>query len=246
MADYIGQQFGNYRFIRLLGRGGFAEVYLGQHITLNMQAAIKLLHTQLTSNDVERFRNEACTLASLIHPNIVRILDFDVKDYCPFIVMDYAPKGTLRQCHSKGAQLPIGDVVSYVKQIASALQFAHNEKWIHRDIKPDNMLMGQHNEVLLSDFGLAVIARNANSMTTKDIAGTALYMAPEQLQGKPCLATDQYALGVVVYEWLSGECPFHGSSPLVIAAQHINNPPPLLREKVSTISPAVEQVYSKH
>src|SRR2546430_2925198 len=220
MADRVGQQLGNYRLIRLLGRGGFAEVYLGQHLRLNMQAAIKVLHTQLADDDVENFHREAETIASLVHAHIVRVLDFDVKDGVPFIIMDYAPNGSLRQRHPKGTRLPLDTVVNYTKQVAEALQYAHEKKLIHRDIKPENMLLGRNNEVLLSDFGIAIITQSSRYQVTQEAAGTITYMAPEQIQGKPRLASDQYALGVVVYEWISGDRPFLGSFT-EIASQHI-------------------------
>src|SRR5260370_25104922 len=131
MVDRIGQQLGNYRLIRLLGRGGFAEVYLGEHLRLKTQVAIKVLHTQLADKDVESFLNEAQTIARVEHPHIVRVLDFDVTDGMPFLIMSYAPNGTLRQRHAKGTRLPPKSIVPYVKQIADALQYAHDEKLIH-------------------------------------------------------------------------------------------------------------------
>jgi eukaryotic-like serine/threonine-protein kinase len=105
MTDYIGRQLGNYRLLSLLGHGGFADVYLGEHIHLKTLAAIKVLHTQLTNDDVEKFRMEARTIASLEHPNIVRVLDFGIENYTPFLVMSYAPHGTLRQRYPKGTRL---------------------------------------------------------------------------------------------------------------------------------------------
>src|SRR3989442_8360888 len=122
MTDRVGQQLGNYRLLRLLGRGGFAEVYLGQHLRLNMQAAIKVLHTELAdADDIKHFQQEAETIASLKHPHIVRVLDFDVKDGVPFLVMDYAPNGTLRLRHLRGVPLPLSIIFSYVQQVADAL-----------------------------------------------------------------------------------------------------------------------------
>jgi len=241
MADRVGQQLGNYQLIRLLGEGGFAEVYLGEHIHLGTQAAIKVLHTQLTSEDVDKFRTEARTIARLIHPNIVRVLEFGVEGKTPFLVMDYATNGTLRQRHPKGVSLPLATVIAYVKQVADALQFAHDEKLIHRDIKPENMLLGRRNEILLSDFGIALVAQSSRYQNTQDMAGTIAYMAPEQIQAHPRPASDQYSLGIVVYEWLTGERPFHGSFT-EIAIKHSVVPPPPLREKLPTISADVEQV----
>jgi len=242
MVDRIGQQLGNYRLLRLLGKGGFAEVYLGEHLRLGTQAAVKVLYTRLASPDeVAGFEKEAQTIAHLKHHHIVRVLDFDVHDDTPFLVMDYAANGTLRQRRPKGSVLPLPTVISYVKQAAEALQYAHDKKLIHRDIKPENMLLGEEEELLLSDFGIALIAQSSRYQGTQDMAGTIAYMAPEQIQGHPRLASDQYALGIVVYEWLSGDRPFHGSYR-EIAVQHTITPPPPLREKVPTISSDVEQV----
>jgi eukaryotic-like serine/threonine-protein kinase len=241
MVDRLGQQLGNYLLIRLLGEGGFAEVYLGEHIHLGTQAAIKVLHTQLTNDDVDRFRAEARTIARLLHPHIVRVLDFGVEGRTPFMVMDYAPNGSLRQRHPKGIQLPLDVIVTYVKQMADALQYAHDEKVIHRDIKPENMLIARNNEILLSDFGIALVAQSSRYQSVKEMAGTMAYMAPEQIQGKPRPASDQYSLGIVVYEWISGDRPFHGSLTELVG-QHLSVPPPSLKEKVPDISPALEQV----
>ena len=241
MADRVGQQLGNYRLLRLLGRGGFAEVYLGEHLRLGTQAAIKVLHTSLEDDDVEGFLREAKIVARLKHPHIVRVFDFDVENHTPFLVMDYLPNGNVRRSHPKGTLLPPQTIVSYVTQVASALQYAHDEKLIHRDIKPENMLLDRDDTLVLSDFGIALVAQSSRYQSAQEVAGTAAYMAPEQFQGRPRRASDQYALGVVVYEWLTGDRPFHGSFS-EIASQHLFVPPPSLRGKVSTISPDVEQV----
>jgi serine/threonine protein kinase len=241
MADRVGQQFGNYRLIHMLGEGAFAEVYLGEHIYLGTQAAIKVLHTQLTSDDTEKFRAEARTIAHLVHPHIVRVLEFGVEDKTPFLVMDFAPHSTLRQRHPRGVPLPPGAVVSYVKQVADALQYAHDEKLIHRDVKPENMLVGRRGEILLSDFGIALVAQSSRYQSTQDMAGTMAYMAPEQIQGKPRPASDQYSLGIVVYEWLSGDRPFHGSFTEIVG-QHLSVPPPPLYGRIPVVSPDTEQV----
>ena len=241
MVDRLGQQLGNYRLIRLLGEGGFAEVYVGEHIHLGTEAAIKVLHTQLTNEDVEQFRNEARTIARLKHHHIVRVFDFGVEGKTPFLVMDYAPHGTLRQRYPRGSVLPISSIVSYVKQIAAALQYAHDQKLIHRDIKPENMLLETEHEILLSDFGIALVAQSSRYQSTQDVVGTVAYMSPEQIQGKPRPASDQYSLGIVVYEWLCGERPFHGSFT-EMCTQHMFAPPPLLYEKIPDISSDIEQV----
>jgi serine/threonine protein kinase len=241
ISNRIGQQFGHYRLAHLLGLGGFAEVYLGKHIFLETQAAIKVLHTQLAPSDIEQFHLEAKWIAHLEHPHIVRVLDFGVGGTIPFLAMSYAPGGTLRQRHPKGTRLSLPLIVQYVKQITTALQYAHEQKFIHRDVKPENMLLGLHNEVLLSDFGIATVAHSTSSQSVQAALGTLAYMAPEQLQEHARPASDQYALGVVVYEWLCGDRPFDGTFSEVVA-KHLTMPPPRLLERVPTIPPAVEEV----
>ena len=144
MADRVGQQFGNYRLVALLGQGGYAEVYQGQHLRLSLQAAIKVLHTYLTGSEAEHFSQEAETIAKLMHPAIIRILDYDVQEGVPFLVMDYAPGGSLRWRYPRGSLVPRPQIISSVKQVAAALQYAHERKFIHRDVKPENMLVGLH------------------------------------------------------------------------------------------------------
>lgn len=241
MTDRLGQQLGNYSLIRLLGEGGFAEVYLGEHIYLKTQAAIKVLQMRLATEDREGFLEEARTIAGLKHPHIIRVLDFGIEASTPFLVMDYAPHGTLRQRHPKGVPLQLPTIVNYVKQVAPALQYAHERKLVHRDVKPENLLLGEDNEVLLSDFGIALVTQSSRYQNTQEVVGTAAYMAPEQLQGKPRPASDQYALGIIVYEWLCGNRPFHGTFT-ELYSQHLFVPPPPPREKVPTILAAVEQV----
>jgi serine/threonine protein kinase len=241
MADRVGKQLGNYRLLRPLGRGGFAEVYLGEHTYLGTYAAIKLLYTRVAESDIAQFQGEARILANLIHPHIVRVLEFGIDDHTPYLVMDYAPGSTLRTRHPKGTRVSVPTVVTYVKQIAQALQYAHDQKLIHRDIKPENMLIGRNGDLLLSDFGIALIAQSSRYQSTKDMAGTITYMAPEQIEAHPRPASDQYSLGIVVYEWLSGNRPFHGSFTEV-AVKHTLTAPPSLLQQLPTLSPDIEQI----
>jgi serine/threonine protein kinase len=241
MASRVGQQLGNYRLLRLLGRGAFAEVYLSVQRDTGTQVAVKVLDDQLPAADIARFRNEGRVIAALDHPHIVRLLELDAQDNVPFLVMEYAPHGTLRDRHPQGTQVPLVLVVQYVRQIADALQYAHDRSWVHRDLKPENVLLGAQDEVLLSDFGVALLVQHTSTLSKKEVAGTAAYMAPEQIESKPRPASDQYALGVMVYEWLAGERPFEGT-PLELYGKHLYATPPPLSEKVPTISPAVEEV----
>jgi len=143
---HIGQQVGHYRLVRLLGVGSFAEVYLGEHLYLGSQAAIKVLHTHIAPSGIAQFQQEGQMLAKLIHPGIMRVLDFGIDGNNPYLIMDYAPGGTLRSRHPKGTGIPLPTVVEYVKQIGGALQYAHDRKLIHRDVKPENMLIGRNGD----------------------------------------------------------------------------------------------------
>jgi peptide/nickel transport system substrate-binding protein len=241
MADRVGQQFGNYRLVALLGQGGYAEVYLGQHVRFDMQAAVKVLHAHLSGKETEHFQQEAETIAKLRHSAIVRVFDFDVQEGVPFLVMDYAPNGSLRRRHPQGEVVPLSKIISYVRQVTGALQYAHDQKLIHRDVKPENMLLGWHEEVLLSDFGIATVAHSTGSLSAEAAVGTIAYMAPEQIQGHPRPASDQYAFGVTVYEWMCGKRPFSGSFTELVT-QHLWQSPPPLQARAPAISPSVEQV----
>lgn len=248
MSDRIGQHFGNYRLIRLLGQGAFAQVYLGEHIHLGTQAAIKLLHAQTGNNDqdkfLDKFLKEARICARLDHPHIVRVLDFGLEQDIPFLVISYAPGGTLRTRHPHGAVLPLATILPYIDQVAKALDYLHTQKIIHRDVKPDNMLLSANGDILLSDFGIASNNHTTASLTTRGLAGTPSYMSPEQFQDKPSFASDQYALAVIVYEWLTGQRPFQGE-PWSLGYKHIYQQPPALRDYVPTIPPLIEVAILK-
>jgi serine/threonine protein kinase len=247
MEDRSGQQIDHYRLLRLLGRGSFGEVYLGENIHRKTHVAIKVLRMHLSKNEFYDFINEA-RIFRLRHPHIVSVLDFGVERSTdtPFIVMDYVPNGTLRQRHVPGTQVPLATVVEYVKQLADALQYAHDENLIHRDVKPENMLLDANNEILLSDFGIAVVTQSGRTSlaSIQNSAGTPIYMAPEQFQGKPSRASDQYALGVIVYEWLSGQRPFNGTM-FELIGQHMHVSPPPLPTSISLYSPELEQAVMK-
>lgn len=241
MTQHTRQQLGSYRLHRLLGQGGFAEVYLGYHRYLQTPVAIKILHHPLSSHAQQAFLLEAQTIARLLHPHIVRVLDFGIEECTPFLVMDYAPYGSFRERYQPGKPVPLEEIVPVVQQVAQALQYAHLAGCIHLDIKPENLLMGWHHQVWLSDFGFALPILPTSQPVMVGLGGTLDYAAPEQLRGQPVPASDQYALGVVVYEWLSGQTPFVGSS-LELTTQHLLASPPPLRRHLPTLPGAVEEV----
>jgi len=232
------QQLGNYKLVRVIGQGGFATVYLGRHIHLKNYAAVKVLKV---SAQEDLFKKEAQTIMELAHPNIIRVLDFDVQDDIAFIIMDFAPYGSLQAQYRLGTIVPLDAVLSYVKQAASALQYAHDHRIIHRDVKPSNLLVGKQRAIFLSDFGIALLAESSRNTRTTDAAGTVAYIAPEQIRGRPRAASDQYALAVTVYEWLCGTRPFRGTLA-EITTQHLSAPPPPLRSHNPAISPHVENI----
>ncbi len=244
MKDRVGQRLGNYRLTRLLGKGAFADVYLGEHIYLKSQVAIKVLHIQVDTHATEDFLTEARHLSHLMHPHIIRVFDFGIEHQTPYLVMDYAPHGNLREHHPPGTTVPLLTVVSYTSAIASALQFAHDQHLLHRDLNPENLLLGPKHEVLLSDFGLALLTGGTETIQVQERFGTLDYMAPEQIRGHISPASDQYALAVMVYEWLSGHLPLQDSTP-ELANEHRSLSLASLSELHPDISFAVEEVVFK-
>src|SRR5260370_31644461 len=158
--------------------------------------------------------------------------------------MDYAPGGTVRRRYPQGTTVPPTAIISYARQAGAGLQYIHDQGLIHQDIKPGNMLLGSNDELLLSDFGIAIVAHRTSTQSMTDAAGTARYMAPEQFKGKPRPASDQYALAIVIYEWICGSAPFNGDIAELIYL-HTQAAPPPRHTKRPNISPPVEQVTFK-
>ena len=240
----VEQQLGNYRLKQLLGKGAFADVYFGEHLYLNTPVAVKVLHSRLNSSTLADFLTEARHVSHLVHPHIIRVFDFGLESDVPFLVMDYAPNGNLRQKHPPGMTVPLPLVVTYTMALASALQHAHDQHLIHRDIKPENVLLGSEHEALLCDFGLALLTSYREPLQVRELFGTLSYMAPELIHGQPAPASDQYSLAVMVYEWLCGHLPFEGPAAH-LSNQYLYTNPPSLSEAHPDIPRAVEQVVLK-
>ena len=239
-----GQSIGGCRVLRLLGQGNSSEVYLGEHPEVKHAVAVKLLHAWTGARDVQRFLTQAAMLSKLDHPHIIHIYDFGLTDDdVPYLVMSYAPYGTLRQRYPRGSRLPLGEVVGYVSQVAEALQYVHEHQIVHRDVKPQNMLLAESNEIILNDFGTATISYSLVPNVV-DFEGTVLYAAPEQLEGRSLRASDQYALAVMTHELLAGSWPFVGTFEEV-TRKHLFEQPPTLREKGIEVPPGVEETLQQ-
>ncbi len=233
---------GNYRVLRLIGDGGFARVYLGEHLYLKTYAAIKVPKLQIDSSDLEDFLNEARRGVGLRHPNVLRALECGVEGGTqPYIIMEYAPGGSVRRRYPPGMPMPPVAIIAYARQAGAGLQYIHDQGLIHQDIKPGNMMLGSNDDLLLGDFGIAVVAHRTATQSMSDASGTARYMAPEQFMGKARPASDQYALAIVIYEWICGSSPFNGDIAELFY-QHTQVAPPPLHVKAPNIAPSVEQV----
>lgn len=235
MMDFVAQEVGNYMLLRLLGRGSSADVYLAKHKSRRSYVAMKIYKALAAKVWGERRDNEIAMLSRLAHPHIVRMHEYGRQDSFQFLVMDWATGGRLLDLFAQ--TIPIDLVVTYVQQIASALHYLHMMHVVHRDIKPANILIERRGHVLLADFELAVDYKDCQSTI-----GNVAYAAPEQIQGQPCPASDQYALAAMTYQWLCGELPFRGTSDEMVA-QHRYATPPSIREKVPMLPSAIEEVF---
>ncbi len=243
----IGQTLGKYQLLKELGRGGFATVYQGYDAGLERYVALKVLHPELTRDEValRRFQREAMAVARMRHANIIIVYEFgeDPVSGSAYIVMEYVEGDTLKG--RLGKPIPLAETQRIIGDVASALDYAHNRGVIHRDIKPANILITNENQVVLADFGIALLAQNSSSLT-RGLLGTPQYMAPEQALGEPIDArSDLYALGIVLYEMLAGQPPFRGDSPLATLALQVNAPLPKLRAINPAVPEAVEAMIER-
>jgi eukaryotic-like serine/threonine-protein kinase len=222
-----------YTLVETLGGGGMAEVYLAHDDVLDRQVALKILRDQYAEDEefVERFRREAQSAAKLSHPNIVSIYDRGrSEDGAYYIAMEHVQRGTLKDRIKRDGALDPGVATGVALQIADALQVAHENGVIHRDIKPQNVLVTRTGDVKVTDFGIARAASSPLTQTSA-VLGTAGYMSPEQAMGQSVgQGSDLYSLGVVLYEALTGELPYRAEDPVSLAMKHVNEPPRSPRE----------------
>ncbi len=244
-----GRTLGRYRLLKGIGQGGMAEVYLAEDERLERQVAIKILPAALAreGNFLARFEREARSAARLHHPNILQIHDFGQQDGITYLVMPYLPGGTLAQriAQARGP-LPLDKVVLWTSEMASALQFAHSQGIIHRDVKPGNMLMADGDHIVLSDFGIAKVVNDSTNLTMAgSTVGSPDYMAPEQANGEPDYRSDIYSLGVVVFQMLTGRVPFTASTPVQVMLMHVQATPPTPRSFNPALPPQVDAVIKR-
>jgi serine/threonine-protein kinase len=245
MKDLTGKQWGRFQIIEERGRGGMAVVYKAYDEVLKRTVALKVLLPLLAANRefTRRFNREAITAANLRHPGIVVIYDVGAHENFQYIVMEYLEGPTLQQEIQEKGAMPIARVISILKQLAEALDYAHDQGLVHRDVKPANIIIGAHDLVTLTDFGLVKAATNTQITGEGAAIGTLKYMSPEQAQGTPIDSrSDIYSLGVVVYEMLLGETPFAGNTPYQTLQQLIHEPPPPLSQRNPQIPAMVERV----
>jgi hypothetical protein len=225
---------GRYELEELVGVGGMSNVYRAHDRLLERMVALKLLHDRHSNDDeyVERFRREARSAARLSHPGIVTVIDRGEQDGHQFIVFEHVEGETLKQLVNREGPLPVGLALELALQIGRALSFAHTQGLVHRDVKPQNVLLKGDGRAKVTDFGIARALDVESATTTGAVVGTSHYIAPEQAKGEKVDAqSDVYALGAVLYELLSGEVPFPGDNFVTVAMRHVNDPLPSLLEK---------------
>lgn len=242
----IGRIFEDrYEVVSKLGTGGMADVYLANDKLLGRQVALKILSSKYANDEqfIERFRREASSAACLNHPNIVQIYDRGEAEGTYFIAMEVLQGRSLKQIIVKHAPLNPDLMVSISTQIIEALRFAHRRDIIHRDIKPQNIIIDSEGRVKVTDFGIARAGGSSTMTEAGSILGTAHYLSPEQAQGRPVeAASDLYSLGIVMYEMATGKLPFVAENPVSIAMQHVNDAPRPPREIVPDFPENLEAV----
>ena len=237
-----------YQIIKSIGEGGMANVYLAYDTILDRDVAVKVLRGDLSNDEkfVRRFQREALNASSLSHPNIVEVYDVGDDNGQYFIVMEYIEGKNLKDLIKKRGKLTVTEVVDIMSQIADGLSVAHDSYIIHRDIKPQNIMILENGMVKITDFGIAM-AMNATQLTqTNSVMGSVHYLPPEQASGKgSTLKSDIYSMGILMYELLTGVLPYRGDNAVEIALKHLKEPFPNIREEIEDLPQSVENVILK-
>ncbi|MCZ8156036.1 MAG: protein kinase [Leptospira sp.] len=244
-----------FRIDAKLGQGGMATVYLGEQTALSRRVAVKILNAEMSKDSGirERFVQEAKTAANLKHPNIVDIIDVGQADGRPYLLMEYGSGGSLEECLAKvkretGEGLPIKDAAKYAIQILRALDAAHKKGIVHRDTKPDNIMLRENGDCFIVDFGIAKVKGASQKTQTGLTIGTVAYMSPEQCEGASNLdgRSDIYSVGILLYELITGNKPFVGDNPISVIRKHLDEPIPSLSKLWKTKAGQAANVRSSH
>lgn len=265
MSSWSEKSLGKVQIGDLIARGGMAEVYLGEHTSLNRKVAVKIMreHVDEDPETRARFEREAQVIASLRHPNIIQIFDYELVNGRPFLIMELVPGPSLgsylKAIHKNGEKLPLDVVARILSALASAIDYAHNQNIVHRDIKPSNVLLRSiHGSVtldnplpedvepILTDFGLVRLLDSSIQTSTGTVSGTPAYMSPEQARGeKVDRKTDIYSLGVMLYEMLAGTVPFDAESSFGVLMKHLNDPPPPIHGVSTDLQSVIDRALAK-
>ncbi|MGI9252797.1 MAG: protein kinase domain-containing protein, partial [Thermomicrobiales bacterium] len=239
---------GRYRVDRLLGEGGMATVYVGHDLLLGRDVAIKALRPQYAADPQfrARFRREAQAAAGFAHPNIIDIYDVGEVAGVPYFVMEYVRGQTLKEIIDREGPFHPDDVAGLLQQVCAALDYAHERGYVHRDVKPQNILVSDDGHAIVLDFGIAKGLSDSNLTDVGAGLGTVHYISPEQASGLVATpSSDIYSVGVVAYEMLTRMLPFDADTPVGVAMQHIQEPPPAPSEMLPSIPPAVDAIVMR-
>ena len=245
----IGKRIGKrYEIIRVIGDGGMSRVYLAHDVILDRDVAIKVLHYDFANEEElkKRFQREALSATSLTHPHIVNIFDVGQEDEHHYLVMEYIAGKTLKDYINTHGALSAEHAVSVMQQLVSGISHAHHNNIVHRDIKPQNVLMNGDDDVKITDFGIAMALNSTVHTKTNSVIGTVHYLSPEQARGGMATKrSDIYSLGIVFYELLTGELPFSAETAVAIALKHLQEETPSVRDRFPEIPQSVENVILK-
>ncbi|SDC39783.1 Stk1 family PASTA domain-containing Ser/Thr kinase [Shouchella lonarensis] len=245
----IGERIGGrYVVLENIGGGGMANVYMALDVILDRHVAVKVLQPQFSEDEqfIRRFRREAEAATSLAHPNVVNVYDVGEEDHLYYIVMEYVKGRTLKQVIAEEGPLPIPVALDYFKQMLQGIHHAHTMQIVHRDVKPQNILISEDGIAKVTDFGIARAIDSATITHTNAVMGSVHYLSPEQARGGHITCrSDLYSLGIVLFEMVTGEIPFSGDTAVSIAIKHLQNELPSVRELVPTIPQSVEKMIQK-
>src|SRR6266480_3700231 len=248
--NYLGQQIGNYLVVEKLGSGQFGTVYRAQNkLVAERIVAIKLINNKYVNSqeECERFLQEARLLLRLRHPHILPVIDIGEHQGIPYMITEFAPMASLRHYTARlfPNQLPLQQILTILSQVGQALHYAHQNAIVHRDLKPENILFNAKEEALLADFGIAIEMPVTTVKNDATVIGTPSYMAPEQFQGTVSKLSDQYALGCIAYELVTGQRPFQAPDFLAIAFKHAKEAPIPPRQLNPSLPIHLEQAILK-